>query len=146
MNKKYLPLCLAALLATSSVQAGDKEVSLISLMGHFQYFMHKTALSLDARNMDLVKFYAHEIEENLEIAEEYGKYKDFHIGTMVKQTLTPEFEKFEEFVDNKDLDKANAQFDKMVDSCNRCHQSSQNGFLVIKRVNSNPYMQSFKPE
>ncbi len=143
---KKAPLFIAAILMTSTSTATAEEGSLVTLMGKFQYFMHKTSLSLDGGNLDLVKFYTHEIEETLEEAEDYGKYKEFHIGTMVKQTLAPEFEKFEDWVDKKDLNKANMQFDKMVDSCNQCHQSSQNGFIQIKRVNTNPYMQSFKPE
>lgn len=145
MIKKPLPLLFAALLATSSVTASEKEIGLISLMSNFQYFMHKTALSLDARNLELVKFYAHEIEENLEAAEDYGNYDDFSIGQMVRQTLTPEFEKLEAHIDAKDLNAANQQFNKVVEACNSCHRSTKKGYIRIERVTTNPYLQSFNP-
>jgi len=145
MIKKFLPLLFATLLATSNATASEKEEGLISLMANFQYFMHKTALSLDARNLDLVKFYAHEIEENLEAAEDYGNYDDFSIGPMVRQTLTPEFEKFEAHVDAKDLNAASQQFNKLVEACNSCHRSTKKGYIQIERVTTNPYLQSFTP-
>lgn len=145
MIKTALPFLFAALLATSTVMASEKEEGLISLMANFQYFMHKTALSLDAKNLELVKFYAHEIEENLEAAEGYGSYDDFSIGPMVKQTLTPEFEKFEEHVDAKDLYAASQQFNKVIEACNSCHESTKKGYIRMERVTTNPYLQSFTP-
>jgi hypothetical protein len=140
-----LPLIVAGMLASSVVGASEKEGSLISLMGNFQYFMHKTSLSLDSGNLELVKFYAHEIEENLEKAEEYGDYQKYHIGSMVKHTLTPEFETFEAHLDKGDLNAANRQFDVMIEACNSCHQSTQKGLIRIERVKTNPFMQSFAP-
>ena len=140
-----LPLIVAGMLASSVVGASEKEGSLISLMGNFQYFMHKTSLSLDSGNLELVKFYAHEIEENLEKAEEYGDYQKYHIGSMVKHTLTPEFETFEAQLDKGDLNAANRQFDVMIEACNSCHQSTQKALIRIERVKTNPFMQSFAP-
>ena len=144
MVKKTLPLLFTALLSTASVNASEGEGNLITLMGNFQYFMHKTALSLDANNLELVKFYAHEIEETLEEAEDYGNYDGFHIGSMVGQTLEPEFEKFEAMVDKKDLAKADVQFNRMVQACNTCHQNTDKKFIQIRRISTNPYMQSFE--
>lgn len=146
MIKTALPLLFAAVLAasTSSVTASE-EKDLINLMAKFQYFMHKTALSLDAKNLELVDFYAHEIKENLEATEDYGNYDGFSIGQMVKQTLTPEFEKFEEYVDANDLNAANQQFNKVTEACNSCHRSTKKGFIRMERLTINPYLQSFTP-
>jgi hypothetical protein len=144
MLKKSLPLLFATLLSSASTNASEgEEDNLITLMGNFQYFMHKTALSLDANNLELVKFYAHEIEETLEEAEDYGSYDGFHIGSMVAQTLAPEFEKFEAFVDKKDLVSADIHFNRMIQSCNTCHQNTEKKFIKIKRIKANLYMQSF---
>jgi len=142
---KKAPFVFAAMLVTANVTAVAEEGSLITLMSKFQYFMHKTALSLEGGNPEQVKFYAHEIEENLEKAEAYGNYKEFHIGSMVKQILTPEFEKFEEYIDRNDLSGADQQFNRMIEACNNCHQSVQKGFIRIERVKTNPYLQSFTP-
>jgi hypothetical protein len=143
LNK--ISLIIAGIFAASNVAAGEKETSLIGLMGDFQYFMHKTSLSLDSANLELTKFYAHEIEENLEKAEDYGKYEHFNIGNMVRQILTPEFEKFEGYLDDGDLNGANRQFDTMVRACNSCHKSTDKALIRIERVRTNPYMQSFAP-
>lgn len=144
MKKRHLPLLIAALLTSASLSASEEEGNLITLMGNFQYFMHKTALSLDANNPELVKFYAHEIEETLEEAEHYGDYDGFNIGAMIKQTITPEFESFEARIDNNDLDGADHQFNKIIESCNSCHQSTQKSYLKIERTSGNPFMQSFE--
>lgn len=144
MIKKLL-LIFTAALAVSNATAGGKEEGLVSLMGNLQYFMHKTALSLDARNIELVKFYAHEIEENLEAVESWGNYDDFSIGPMAKEILTPEFEKFEAHVDAKDLNAADRQFNMVIDACNSCHKSTEKGYIRMERVTTNPYPQSFTP-
>lgn len=141
-NIKHLACLLALLLASSNVTASEEE-GLIRLMSNFQYLMHKTALSLDAKNLELLKFYTHEVEENLEEAEKFGNFKDFDIGAMVKKILAPEFEKFEKHVDDKDLDMADKQYDKLVEACNSCHTSVDMAFIHIRRSSQNPFMQSF---
>lgn len=137
-------LLLAGLLVLPAISRAD-EPHLIQHMKDLQYFMHKTALALDARNLELVKFYAHEIEETIEEVEEVKEYDDFKIGKMTKNTLVPEFEKFEGLVDSTDMKKADTQFNKMIESCNQCHASVNKGFIKIQRMTLNPYMQSFKP-
>ena len=143
-NKKHLACLLALFLASPNASASEEE-GLIELMGRFQYFMHKTALSLDAKNLELLKFYTHEVEENLEEAEKLGDFNGFDIGAMTKKILAPEFEKFEKHVDAKELDMADRQYDKMLEACNSCHASVDRGFLHIRRSSQNPYMQSFAP-
>jgi hypothetical protein len=143
-NKKHFASILALFLASSNVAASEEE-GLIALMGSFQYFMHKTALSLDARNLELLKFYTHEVEENLEEAEKFGDFDGFDIGAMVKKILAPEFEKFEKHVDAKELDMADKQYDKILEACNSCHSSVDRGYIHIRRSSQNPYMQSFAP-
>jgi hypothetical protein len=143
-SKKQLVALLALVLAFPNASASEEE-GLIELMGMFQYLMHKTALSLDANNLELVKFYTHEVEENLEEAQKFGDFNDFDVGAMVKKILAPEFEKFEKHVEAKELDMADKQYEKMLEACNSCHVSVDRGFIHIRRSSQNPFMQSFAP-
>jgi len=144
MKNKHIALALSLALVTTPIAASaDEEGGLITVMQNLQYFMHKTALSLDARNQELVDFYAHEIEESIEVVEEIEKFKQHNIEKMIKATLVPTFERFEKSVKKNDLDKADEQFADMVTACNQCHTQVQRPFIKIKRVDTNPYMQSF---
>jgi hypothetical protein len=144
MKNQHLALALVGLLFAVPLSASaDEEGGLITVMQNFQYFMHKTALSLDARNQELVDFYAHEIEENIEAVEEIEKFKQHNIEKMIRTTLVPAFERFEKSVKKNDLDKADEQFADMVTACNQCHTQVQRPYLKIERVDTNPYMQSF---
>lgn len=144
MKNRYLALTLSGLLFTAPLTTNADEGDLIGAMGNFQYFMHKLALSLDARNQELVDFYAHEIEENIEAVEEIEKFKQYNIEEMIRTTLVPAFERFEKSVKKKDLDKADEQFADLVVGCNNCHTKVQRPYLKIERVKTNPYMQSFE--
>lgn len=144
MKKRSLDLLLLTSLFVAPAISTADEPPLIQHMKDLQYFMHKTALALDARNLELVKFYAHEIEETIEEVEEVEKFKDYNVEKMIKATLEPEFEKFEDLVDDKKLDRADSQFNKMIEACNQCHGSVKYAFIKIKRVTVNPYMQSFE--
>jgi len=124
--------------------SADEEGGLITHMGNLQTWMHKAALSLDAKNPELLYFYTHELEESIEAAEEVEKFKNYNIEALIKETLVPEFEKFEKLVKAQKLDEANAQFGNMVKACNSCHNSVERGYIQIKRVETNPYMQSFE--
>ena len=143
MKNKHLALALSLALVTTPMAANAEEGGLITVMQNFQYFMHKTALSLDARNQELVDFYAHEIEENIGAVEEIEKFKQHNIEKMIRTTLVPAFERFEKSVKKNDLDKADEQFADMVTACNQCHTQVQRPFIKIERVDTNPYMQSF---
>ena len=143
MKNKHLALTLSMALFATPLAANAEESSLITVMGNLQYFMHKTALSLDARNQELVDFYAHEIEENIEQVEEIERFKQHNIKKMIKSTLVPAFERFEKSVKKNDLDKADAQFADMIEACNSCHTQVQKPFIRIERIKTNPYMQSF---
>jgi hypothetical protein len=144
MKNKRLALALSAVMIMTPFSAQAEEEGLITVMQNFQYFMHKTALSLDARNQDLVDFYAHEIEENIEKVEEIEKFKQHNIEKMIRATLVPAFERFEKSVKKNDLDKADEQFADLVAGCNNCHTQVQRPFIKIRRIDTNPYMQSFE--
>ncbi len=143
MKKARLSLTLALSLVAAPLASNADEGDLITHMGNLQMFMHKAALSLDAQNPELLYFYTHEIEETIEAVEETKKFKNYNIEALTRQTLIPEFEKFEGLVKARDMAGADMQYGKLLESCNSCHNAVERGYIKIKRVDSNPYLQDF---
>lgn len=144
--RKIIPtfLAAAALLAFAPLQA-DEEPALVENMGAMQYFLHKLSLSVAARNAELADFYAHELEETIEEAEEIKEYKGKRIGQMVGSMLVPPFEALEDAIDSGDWAEVDARLSSVIESCNLCHQQSGFGYIRIAPTTQNPFMQSFDP-
>lgn len=123
----------------------DEPHDLIDNMMRMQYFTHKLTLSVDARNDKLADFYAHELEEIIEVAETIPTYHDHAIGELVSGMLVPAFEALEDAIEAGDWMQADARLDQMITNCNACHTSTGFDAIHIKRVESNPYLQSFEP-
>lgn len=143
MCSRLAKATLFSILALSMGTAFSEEGNLVSHMGNMQTYMHKTALSLDARNPELVYFYTHEIEETIEAVKAIGTFKEYDIKVLIEHLLVPEFGKFEDLVKAQQLDEADAQFSKLVNGCNSCHDAVKRGYIRIQRVSGNPFMQDF---
>ncbi len=138
----------SVLLATPCFPAmadGDG-VELVENMRSLQYFAHKTHLSIEAGNMKLAGFYAHEIEEVIEVLEKVESYHGHPIAELVKTILLPRFESFESAIKHGTPGDATAKFDGLLEGCNRCHESTEHGFIAIRKNSANPYLQSFAPK
>jgi hypothetical protein len=123
------------------------EPELAVAMSQLQYFTHKLALSVDARNAELAGFYLHEVEEVAEsIRDEVPDYEGFPIGPLVGSMLVPYLERLEEALEAPEWQSAEQTLGLIVDGCNACHQATDHAFIVIEREpGPNPYMQSFRP-
>jgi hypothetical protein len=128
------------------VQAGE-EVDLIDNMRALQYHAHKAGLAIDYRNLRLADFYAHELQEALEDSAGIKAYHDQPIGELTRAMLLPAFERFEDALGEAkpDWERISNRFDRVLDSCNSCHQATGYGFIRIQRTRMNPFMQSFEP-
>ena len=133
---------LISMIATNTAMAGD-DLSLVKAMGSLQYFAHKTSLAIDKQNMKLASFYAHEIEEIIEIIENIEEFKGYPISELIKNKLIPPFEKFENALKTHDWSNINKQFNLMINGCNLCHTATHHEFIKIERPNNNYFMQSF---
>lgn len=131
-------------LADASEESEDH--NLIGLMGQMQYFSHKLDMSIRHENLELVDFYAHEIEETIEATTGIQAYHGKPVGELTEAMLTPAFKRFEQAVDDEDggWDAIDERFGELVDACNACHQATEYGYLDIQRTDVNPYMQSFE--
>lgn len=144
MRKTIPTLLVAAALLSFAPLKADEEPALVDNMGAMQYFLHKLSLSIAAGNTELADFYAHELEETIEAAEEVKEYKGQPIGQLVKGMLVPPFEALEDAID-EDLNGAEARLSEVIDACNACHQATGFGYLQIAPTTQNPFMQSFEP-
>ncbi|OAB61443.1 hypothetical protein AY599_04930 [Leptolyngbya valderiana BDU 20041] len=142
-----LLLTITAILPSTPTRASEdgEEHGLVENMGAMQYFSHKLVLAIDAGNLPLADFYAHELEETIEAASAIESYGGQAIGALVDSMLEPRFEELEDALDS-DVDRASAAFDAMVDSCNACHQATGFGLIRIQRRSDNPWLQDFSPQ
>lgn len=155
-NPHALPLIAVCAAAFSFASAGwaqppheehAEEPELASAMAQLQYFTHKLALSVEARNAELAGFYLHEAEETAEsIRDGIPEYEGMSIGPLVGSMLIPLIERVEESLDEPDWPQVDRALSETVQSCNSCHEATEHGFIVIElRPGLNPYMQSFRP-
>jgi len=148
MNFKRISktIILVTFLTLNNTAAFAKdEGGLINQMSRMQYFLHKTGLSLDAGNLELARFYAHELEEAIERLEKFGQYKNYSIGDLAKSNLSPGIKILEDSVKAGDLKKAWPAYEALAGRCNNCHQATDHGYIVIKYNKDTPYMQTFTP-
>jgi hypothetical protein len=133
--------------AQSPGGSSAEEPELAISMAQLQYFAHKLALSVEARNAELAGFYLHEVEEVAgAIRDGVPEYDGFPIGPLVGAMLMPHLERLEEALENPGWDAVEQTLGLVVDGCNACHQATDHGFIVIEREpGANPYMQSFQP-
>jgi hypothetical protein len=141
-----LVLATVSLAQPSGVEAEEPELAVA--MAQLQYFTHKLALSVEARNAELARFYLHEAEETAElIRDEIAEYDGFPVGPLVGSMLLPGIERLEGTLEEPDWPAVDEVLGAIVVSCNACHQATDHGFIVIAyEPGLNPYMQSFEPQ
>lgn len=122
-----------------------EEPDLISHMGSFQYFTHKTTLAIDKRNKPLASFYVHEIEHTLKNVKAIETFDDYPVGELAETLLEPAFEDLEDALESEPWTVISDKLDAVFAACNQCHKTTNHGFIHVKRPLSNPYMQSFEP-
>lgn len=144
--RKSAALCIVAGLAVGphTAFAGD-EPDMITTMGQLQLYLHKLSLSVDAGNIELADFYAHELEESIEAAESIEAYHDIPVGRLTGAILTPTFEQLEAAIESGDSDAIRSRMRGVISSCNGCHEATGYGFIRIATSDANPYMQDFEP-
>lgn len=135
----------ALLAAGIGLAEADEDPELVNHMSSMQYLAHKAGLAIDHKNHELAKFYAHELEEQIEQVEGIDSYDGHPIGTLTRSILVPAFEKLEAALDEGQWEKSSTRFDAFIDKCNDCHLSSDHDYIQIRRSTSNPFMQSFEP-
>jgi hypothetical protein len=114
-------------------------------MGELQRLTHKLALSADAGNAELIRFYLYESLELLdEIQTDIPLYDDLPIALLIDQLARPAYGQIAEKLSAGKVTVADVE--AVVDSCNQCHASTQHPFIKITADTSvNPFSQDFQP-
>ena len=135
-------MLLVILLATSSTTLANGEI--MDVMHKMQTYIHKLQLSVDADNVPLAGFYAHELEEQIEVLEHLGSYDGYPVGTMGGNALMKSLDDLEDAIDSGNRDEVDLAYEVLMYACNQCHQATNHGFIVVKRNHTNPYAQDFR--
>ena len=137
---------LGALLVFAAPGPARAEGDLVALMHTLQTHAHKLQLSVAARNGELAYFYLHEIEETAEeIVAEVAEYDGYPIADLTREMLLPRVESLEDAIKAGDWSVTDAQYAKLLKSCNACHLVAGHGFIRIAPAEGNPFAQDFSP-
>jgi hypothetical protein len=142
-------LALTLTLPAAPLAADEGHVDLLGLMGTLQQLVHKAQLALDAGNVPLAAFYAHELEETGEAVTAVAEYDDHPVGQLTGAMLMPAIEALDEALHDAgsaaSMAAGDAALDRVINSCNACHAATEHAFIVIARNGTNTYAQQFEP-
>lgn len=119
-------------------------VPLIYHMSFIQRYSTKLYFAGIEENWGLADIYAHELEELSEVIRE-GNLKDdgVDISNLMATMLPPQLEKVGEAIDKQNLTLFKANYENMIQTCNKCHQASEYGLVKITIPEQNPFNQDF---
>lgn len=126
-------------------RAAQNVPELADAMGQLQYYTHKYALALDAKNHKLATFYFHEVRAAADgIKKNIPGYEGYDISRFMKLMLDPTIVPVETALANKNWEEARAKTITMISACNSCHNATGHGFVqVTAGFDKNPYNQDF---
>ncbi|TYP93389.1 hypothetical protein LX73_1093 [Fodinibius salinus] len=129
----------------TSQKAKKDTPELADAMGQLQYYTHKYALALDAKNHELASFYFHEVRAAADgIKKNIPGYEGYDIARFMKLFLDPTIQPVEDALANKNWEAARKRTIDMVNACNSCHNATSHGFVQITPgFDNNPYNQDF---
>lgn len=126
-------------------KARENTPELADAMGQLQYYLHKYALAVDAKNHELATFYFHEVRASIDgIKDNIPGYEGYDIARFIKMFLDPTIEPVETTLANRKWEDVRQKTIEMVDACNSCHNATSHGFIEVKPgFDHNPYNQDF---
>lgn len=118
---------------------------LAEYMSIMQYYTHKFALGVDARNQELAQFYFNEIRAlSDQIKEDIPGYEGYDIARFMGIFLDPAIQPVADALENNNWEETRSQVIKLVNSCNSCHNATGHGFVKVSPgFDKNPYNQDF---
>jgi mono/diheme cytochrome c family protein len=95
---------------------------------------NKLWFAAKARNWALAEYQLGEIKEIMGDVQDFVPvFKNLPLADMLDAVITKEIAALEKSIEAKDYRSFAAGYDKLTQACNACHQSTENGFVVIKR-------------
>jgi hypothetical protein len=118
----------------------EEEYELAVAMGRMQVYFSKLWFAGSFENWELADFYAHELEETLEEIISREIYDEgMNISSLTKVMTNKPFHELEKAVKSREITNFLPAYDKMLRTCNACHQSSKHNFINIKTPESVPF-------
>src|SRR4029453_18413660 len=88
-----------------------------------------------ARNWPLAAYELGEIKEVMSgVQDHIPTFKNLPLADMLDAVNTKEIAALEKAIDAKDFKTFAVGYDQLTAACNACHQGTENGFIVIKRI------------
>lgn len=129
-----------------TVKTEKEEIELVHYMNRIQQFHAKLYFAGMANNEELVEFYLHELEEEMEAIEKAGVVEDgINISELIRVFGLNQIKWLENELKNPEHDFKQA-FETFTTSCNGCHQSSGHPYIKITVPSVSPVSnQDFSP-
>lgn len=105
-------------------------------MGRMQVYHEKLGHSITEENVELINFYIHELEENIE---DTDKTHPGRTETKLLNTLITPIEEMEDALDKKDFAAVKEGYLQLTKSCNACHDAVGFSFISIKVPTENSF-------
>jgi len=126
-------------LPADAVDDTHQEPELAESMSRMQYYSQKLGYSINAENSALAEFYHHELEELTEsLIAEIPVYEGHEIGSLTEQLLMPIVEEHHDSLEARDWPAARDHYQRLIRTCNACHQATDHAFVVITPAEGDP--------
>jgi hypothetical protein len=109
---------------------------------------NKLWFAAKARNWPLAAYELGEIKEIMGDVQDFvPTFKSLPLADMLDAVISKEVAGLEKAIDAKDFKTFAAGYDKLTAACNACHQSTENGFIVIQRPSRSAFTnQDYRPQ
>jgi hypothetical protein len=95
---------------------------------------NKLWFAAKARSWRLAEYQLGEIKEVMsDVQDLVPTFKNLPLADMLDAVITKEITALEKSIETKDYKAFVAGYDRLTQACNACHQSTDTGFIVIKR-------------
>jgi hypothetical protein len=135
-----LRFVLASLLLFAACSPAEVEPGpdLAALMGEMQRLSMKLGFAIEGGNQPLAEFYLHEVEEVLALTERIDRHEEMPIGATARTIMRPLLDPLSSAVEASDFATARTAYAALIDGCNRCHNATEHGFVVITPATGTP--------
>jgi hypothetical protein len=119
-------------LSTEGEGEGDHEEELSSYMAHLQRHTYKMGLAIQSQNRDLAEFYLDEVSEFVEeIINNVPEHDGMEISELARAILLPSVTQTYRVMKEDSWPSIEASYEGIIESCNRCHVSTEHAFIRI---------------
>ena len=142
-----LALTLVCFVGCSSEHDREEKVELAPFMSRLQLFSQKLGYSLKAENVELARFYLHELHEIVEeIEEKVPEHDGFAIAELVKATVDPSLKRLGQTLRKGTWQQRWHAYENTIATCNACHAATAHAFIHIRSAEGTPpFNQQFEP-